>query len=188
MEINFLLLGLIIFLIIPILVAFYNLIKFFIEYPSFYILQLVFSSFFFLLWTILAIPLYFYNDFLSFSQLILIEHVGTILGSGGALFFTFVLQNSYSNRAVLFPRFTIIGFSALIGAKLIQLSLTPDQTIYGLKVVNDELIRVSSNFSQLMIIIAFLGFCLTYLMFTLNQFSISDWILPKKLKSYLIIP
>ena len=156
-----------------------------LKYPSFYEIQLLFSAQALVIWTIIVIPIYATPELLVESEIIFIEHVSTIIGSFGVLFFIFSIINTFTYKLVIFPRITIIGFAMIIGSKIIQLTLSPSETIYGFQLgTNNELIRVSPIFFSLIIGLSYLFLYLSLIFFLQNQNKLPSYIVGEKIKNY----
>ena len=107
--------------------------------PSFFEYQLLLSCITLIFWTLFAIPIYLTPELFSFDQIVFVEHFSTIIGAAGVLFFIFSIINTFTYRLVLIPRLAIVGFSIIIGSKIIQLQTPPSQTIYGIQLLNGQL-------------------------------------------------
>lgn len=171
----------------PITYSFILLVKSLIKYPSFYEYQLLISAICLIFWTIIVIPIYITPQYLTATQIILVENISTIIGSFGVLFFIFSIINNFSYKLVLIPRLTIIGFSIIIGSKLIQLSLLPTETIYGIRLVGNQLIRVSPSFFSAIIGFSYLSLYISLVLFIRYQNKLPEYIIPQKIKQYSLI-
>ena len=155
-----------------------------LKYPSFYEIQLLISALAMVVWTVVVIPIYTTPELLAESEIIFIEHVSTIIGSLGVLFFIFSIINTFSYKLMMFPRVTIIGFSMIMGSKVIQLTLSPSETIYGIQFSNNQLIRVSPIFFSVIIGLSYLFLYLSLIFFLHNQNKLPDYIVGEKIKNY----
>ena len=108
------------------------------------------------------------------------------MGSLGVLFFIFSIINNFSYKLILFPRLAIVGFSIIIGSKIIQLGLEPTSTIYGIQLVNEDLIRVNPIFFSLIIVLTYLSLYISLILFIRNQNLLPSYIVPDKIKQYSI--
>lgn len=182
----FLLIILIIIVLLPITYSFITLLLNVLKNPSVIYFQLLISASSLLIWSLLIIPIYVTPELFTETQIILIDHLSSIIGSIGVLFFMFSIINTFSYKLVIFPRISIVGFSIIIGSIIIQLILPNTQTIYGIKLVNGQLIRVSPIYFSILIFISYGTLYIAVTLFIIKQNELPSYIVYEKVKQYSI--
>ena len=168
--------------IIPISISSIMLLKAILESPSFYEFQLLISSLMLVVWTIGIMPIYLTPELLTNEQVVLGYHIITIFGPIGVLFLIFSFINTFNKVLVIIPRLTIVGFTVMIGAKIVQFHIPPSETVYGIKVVNNQLVRITPPFIAIDVFLSFLAFYLCLLMFVHKQNSLPSYLVAENTK------
>jgi hypothetical protein len=163
--ISALLLLVIITVIFPVTI----LLRSFLNYKSILTIELVLTTIFINIWSILLIPVYLSPDNLTYLDRVHLEHFSTLMGSTGAVLFIFVIGNSFPKRYSIISRLTVVNSSLMIGIKFIHFFIPISETVYGLKVVGNDLIKVIDPVIQILIFLQFFTLFMTVAYYTFLQ-------------------